>query len=199
MATRISDDSFAGDGAHLVSNALASDTVHVASDSVVHGHSHPACQHPHQLLAGDTAGNNSDTAASAGDTDHTTEFTSPASLAPSLDDVREMLRRVQDRVALTCPAEFFRRGGPAASDAWAANKKAATERGVDLNFRSSTGVVQARSVFDVEQTDFRLDRRRCEQDTTYYTLPETIEFVFEQGGSLSFALRMWDHEMLHPV
>ena len=187
------EDILAGDGAHLVSNALASDTVHAASDSVVHGHSHPACQHPHQLLARDTAGYNSDTAASAGEADQTTEFTSPASLAHPQGDVRKMLRRFQDSVALNLPAEFFKIGGPAASDAWAANKEAARKRGVDLNFISSTGVVHA--------TGPSLDRRRCEEDTTYtyYTLAETIEFVFEQGGSLSFALRMWDQEMLHPV
>ena len=34
MASRSSEDTLAGDGAHLVSNALASDTVHVASDTV---------------------------------------------------------------------------------------------------------------------------------------------------------------------
>ena len=182
MTSPSAENTLAGDGAHLVSNALASDTVHAASDSVVHGHSHPACQHPHQLLAGDTAGNNSDTAASAGDTDHTTEFTSPACLAPSLVVIRELLRRAQDHSALRCPAEYFRTRSPAASDAWAANAQAAKERGVELNFLPSTGVVQARSVSDVE-------RRMCVEDTKYYTLAETIQFVFERGGSLSFAFQ----------
>ena len=38
----------------------------------------------------------------------------------------------------------------------------------------------------------QMHRRRCSQDGRWYNLPETIEFVFGQGGSLLNGMRLWD-------
>ena len=35
------------------------------------------------------------------------------------------------------------------------------------------------------------ERRQCHQDRRWYTLAQTLEFVYSRGGDMDFAMRMW--------
>ena len=39
-------------------------------------------------------------------------------------------------------------------------------------------------------------RKKHPADDQWYTLADTIEFVFAQGGSFAFAMDMWSNEMV---
>ena len=77
-------------------------------------------------------------------------------------------------------------------DAWEMVKHEALAKDVELSL-SRWGTVQARSH---SITLSPPSRRRYPGDDQCYTLAETIEFVFAQGGSFAFAMKLWSNEMV---
>ena len=77
-------------------------------------------------------------------------------------------------------------------DAWQTVKQKALANGVELSL-SRNGKVQALSVSSTQEV---ASRRRYPGDDQRCTLAETIEFVFAQGGSFAFAMKMWSNEMV---
>ena len=86
-------------------------------------------------------------------------------------------------LALQVPSEHFQNGAPG-REAWKAVTEEAMRYNIELRL-SYNGEVRAHSVLPQQE------RRKCAQDKKYYTLAETIEFVYEKGGSLQFATNMW--------
>ena len=68
----------------------------------------------------------------------------------------------------------------------------ALTKGVELTL-SNSGIVQAES-----RGGQSAPRKKFKKDVQGYTLAETIEFVFAQGGSFAFAMKMWSNEMVEP-
>ena len=81
-------------------------------------------------------------------------------------------------------------GNPAMRDAWEIIKQMALTKGVELTL-SNSGIVQAES-----RGGQSAPRKKHPADDQWYTLAETIEFVFAQGGSFAFAMNMWSKEMV---
>ena len=81
-------------------------------------------------------------------------------------------------------------GNPAMRHAWEIIKQTALTKGVELTL-SNSGIVQAES-----RGGESAPRKKHPADDQWYTLAETIEFVFAQGGSFAFAMKMWSNEMV---
>ena len=116
-----------------------------------------------------------------------------ADLTDVLSDVEPndflfLLRASQEMIAINTEATEFLNHGAAGSDAWRTVQSMALKNGVDLSL-SPNGTVTAKNLSSTAE------RRKYRGDTQYYTLAETIQFVFAQGGSLAFALFMWNKQM----
>ena len=81
-------------------------------------------------------------------------------------------------------------GNPAMRDAWEIIKQEALTKGVELTLLDS-GIVLAES-----RGGQSAPRKKHPADDQWYTLAETIEFVFAQGGSFAFAMDMWSNAMV---
>ena len=57
-------------------------------------------------------------------------------------------------------------------------------------YAGCAGTVQATGTQDREE------RRWCQEDRQWYTLAQTFEFVYNQGGDMNFAMRMWNQMTL---
>ena len=99
-----------------------------------------------------------------------------------------LLRAAMEATAINSEATVFSNHGAAGSAAWQTVKNKAREKGVELSL-SRDGTVKAQNFSSTAS------RRKYPGDTQCYTLAETIEFVFAQGGSLAFALMMWNKQM----
>ena len=96
----------------------------------------------------------------------------------------------QSLMALYLDAYDFHRRTPEMIAAWNTIKELALDKGVELTL-SNSGIVQAES-----RGGESAPRKKHPADDQWYTLAETIEFVFAQGGSFAFAMKMWSNEMV---
>ena len=71
---------------------------------------------------------------------------------------------------------------------WAAEK-----HNVALHWHSHVRSVSASSK---EHTFQEVEKRQCRQNREWYTLAQTFEFVYNQGGDMTFAMRMWNQMTL---
>ena len=86
-------------------------------------------------------------------------------------------------------ASEFHNPSHAMRHAWNTIKAIAENNGVELT-RSNSGIVQAKS-----RDGQNAARKKHPADGQWYTLAETIEFVFVQDGSFAFAMNMWNNQM----
>ena len=91
--------------------------------------------------------------------------------------------------AMAAYANEFHSPNPAVRHAWNTIKAIAENNGVELT-RSNSGIVQAKS-----RDGQNAARKKHPADGQWYTLAETIEFVFVQDGSFAFAMNMWNNQM----
>ena len=102
------------------------------------------------------------------------------------------LKKSMASTAIHLDADDFKYqyGNPAMRNAWEIIKQKALTKGVELTL-SNSGIVQAKS-----RGGESAPRKKHPADNQWYTLAETIEFVFAQGGSFAFAMKMWSNEMV---
>ena len=91
-------------------------------------------------------------------------------------------------LALTLTAEDLK-DITAAQSALENMKMIALANGVELSLCND--VVQAKEI----KSNGSMTKKRYPGDDKSHTLAETITFVFEQSGSLGFALKMWKEAM----
>ena len=92
-----------------------------------------------------------------------------------------MLQSATDASSLGTTSSYWC-ASRAGHDAWKVVKEKALSQGVELTMQSN-GRIQAwgRSK----------EKRYCVEDGGWYTLAETMEFVFKRDGDYMFAMRMW--------